>query len=60
MLGRSLITLPESGCSAPAMICSCVVLPAPLMPAGQCLRVNAQNIYITEECFKDSRLTMLP
>lgn len=35
MLGFSLASWPEVGCRLPAMICSCVVLPAPLMPAGK-------------------------
>ena len=33
MLARSLMTWPSSGNRLPAMICSCVVLPAPLIPA---------------------------
>ena len=33
MLSRSFSTAPLSGVSAPVMICSCVVFPAPLTPA---------------------------
>lgn len=34
MSGRAFRISPPSACRAPVMICSCVVLPAPLMPAG--------------------------
>ncbi len=49
MLGFSLASWPEVGCRLPAMICSCVVLPAPLMPAGKAGQARVKEPRVRSE-----------